>query len=274
MMRGFISVILVIAVLGIAVVGFGLAQNAGYFKTSGVLVNNSQGSTFGNLLNQPSSPSPQPKPSIINAKVSSPSPSAKPSPSPIQQSQSVPAPVARIDNISPNPAKFQDKITIYGVNFGSAMGSINVTSPIYASCCAGIKPEAWSDTIVTGTIHLFLGKGNYEMEIQRADGQKSNKFAFSISAGQPIIDSFQKGNAPNTNFWMFTLQGSEFGATPGQVNFYKNSSFFGTCSTASSIWNNISIGCSMNLDSGVEYGVEVVTADGRRSSFKYVTAAY
>lgn len=214
-------------------------------------------------------------------KISTPSATIQPSPT-IKPTRTVlrtasPTPVSKIDlNLNssvklesafPNPGKDGQQITLKGSNFGSAEGKVWFYS-LSGVAEGGPTINKWSDTEVVFTLASFKS-GQFYIEIEKADGQKSNKISFTESGGQPHIGSvspttFKKGST-------ITITGTEFGSSSGKLNFYKsqgagNLMGYGIIG----LWNDTQIVFTVppTLEN-TEYGFQVITSDGRSSSYKY-----
>ncbi|MBI2597359.1 IPT/TIG domain-containing protein [Candidatus Daviesbacteria bacterium] len=115
----------------------------------------------------------------------------------------------------------------------------------------------------------FVRGGQFYLEVETADGQRSNRLPFTVVAGQPYIESispsvFKKGST-------ITITGTEFGSSTGKVNFNSNSGYgnllgYGIIGS----WTDTQIIFTVpsSLESK-EYALEIITSDGRKSSYKY-----
>lgn len=215
-------------------------------------------------------PKATPKPSVKaspSASVAvSPSPAASTSSSSSSSSNSNSSSVV-LNGIDPSSPAFGNSMTIKGSGFGSSQGVYNVYYNGQIEPYGGI--QSWSDTEIKTTSPFFASNADYQLEVQTSDGRKSNRITIRSGDGQPIIDSFSPSNAKPGE--ALVLKGSRFGSQ-GQVNFYQNyPSLSGSGQIIS--WSDTEIHLTLpsSLTSGTQYGVEVVSGGGGKSSFQYYT---
>lgn len=224
-------------------------------------------------------PTPTPKPSVKpSAKPSvkaSPSASVKPSATPtviITTTTTTTTTTTQnnpnLQSIDPSNPAFSAPMTIKGSGFGSQTGIINVYN-------SKGEPQpypnstSWTDTEVKTYSPFYASDQEYQLEIQTADGKKSNRLTVKSGAGQPYVDEISPSGAKPGD--EITLKGGRFEGQ-GQVNFflnYPNISGSGTISSWSD--NEIKVKLPSNLEAGKEYGVQVINGRGGQSSFKYYT---
>ena len=196
-----------------------------------------------------------------------PKPSASATASPTTAPTSTPAPttVFEITDIEPSSANFDQEFTIYGTNLGTS-GSVNfrLSSQSFSSGSAPIV--SWGQNQIKVKVPA-LKKGSYRVQVVRSDGQKSNEERFSIKAGQPVVNS-NSIQAVNGKYEL-TFQGSEFGSRRGVVNIYDGSTLVGTGIIKS--WSSSRVRIDLPTLARKQYGFQIQTADGRKSSVQFFT---
>lgn len=209
------------------------------------------------------SANPSPKPSASSVSLASPSPSAASSASSTSSNSNS----VQLKSIDPANPAFGTTMTIKGVGFGSNQGVYNVYYNGQAQPYGGI--QSWSDTEIKTNSPFFASWAEYQLEVQTSDGRKSNRLTVKSGDGQPYIESFSPSSAkPGSEL---VLKGGRFGGQ-GQVNFFLNyPNLSGSGQIVSWTDSEIRLTIPANLESGKEYGVEVVSGGGGHSSFKYYT---
>lgn len=204
-----------------------------------------------------------------------PTPTVQPTRLPTSSPTETPSHV-KVDSLSPNTGKFEDEFTVRGVNFGGNPGFV-VFYVEERSTTEGIGGPilSWSDTEIKARVPFMRGKRTYKVGVKTADGIRSNKLDYTVTAGQPIIDTLSPaGVAPGGQI---TIRGSELGNTPGQVNFHVPGSYE-SASGASVIssWSDTTIVCNIPeiIAADKEYGVQLITTDGRKTSFKFYNVGH
>lgn len=208
---------------------------------------------------------PSPKTSASSVVTVSPSPSAAATTSSSNGQNNISVQLTSIDPA--NPA-FGTQMTMKGSGFGSSQGVYNVYYNGQAQPYGGI--QSWSDTEIKTNSPFFASGAEYQLEVQTADGRKSNRITVKSGDGQPYVDSFSPGSGAKAGQEL-VLKGGRFGSQ-GQVNFFQN---YPNVSGSGQItfWSDTEIRLTIpsNLESGKEYGIEVVSGGGGHSSFKYYT---
>ena len=208
-----------------------------------------------------------PKPSVKAS--SSPAVSASPSPSASTNSSSSSSNNSSVvlNGIDPSNPAFGNPMTIKGSGFGSSKGVYNVYYNGQAQPYGAI--QSWSDTEIKTNSPFFASSTEYQLEVQTADGKKSNWITVKSGDGQPYVDSFSPSNAkPGEEL---VLKGGRFGSQ-GQVNFFQNyPNVSGSGQITSWTDTEIHLTIPSSLEAGKEYGIEVVSGGGGHSSFKYYT---
>jgi hypothetical protein len=214
------------------------------------------------------SPKASVKPSAsVKASASvSPVASSSPAPSTSSNSNSNNSGVV-LNGIDPSNPAFGTTMTLKGSGFGSSQGVYGVYYNGQPQPYGGI--QSWSDTEIKTSSPFFVTGAEYQLEVQTADGKKSNRITVKSGDGQPAIESFSPSNAKPSQ--ELVLKGSRFGGQ-GQVNFFLNyPNISGSGQIISWTDSEIHLTIPSNLEAGKEYGIEVVSGGGGHSSFKYYT---
>lgn len=222
-------------------------------------------------------PSPSIKPSI--KPTAKPSATIKPSPSATlvtTTSTTTTVITTTVTNNNPNlqsldPANpaFSTPMTIKGSGFGNNAGIINVYNtkgepqpypPTYS----------WSDSEIKTHSPFFASDQEYQLEIQTADGKKSNRLTVKSGGGQPQLESISPSNAkPGEEL---TLKGSRYDGNPGRVEFFLNyPNVSGSGEIVSWSETEIKVKIPANLEPGKEYGIQITNGRGGQSSFTFYT---
>ena len=213
--------------------------------------------SFGNLL-FPSFrtfpfPSDDPEPSA----TPDPSPSATPLPSPVT--------VLEITDVDPSSANFMQEFVLTGTNFGSTPGGVNFRAYNQSFSLGGAPIVSWSNTEIKAKVPA-VKKGSYRIQVITVDNKKSNEVRFVVKNGEPYINST---SLKYTNGeYELTFQGREFGRR-GSIDIYSGPDFVGY--GIISYWSSSKVRFSPPDLPGQEYGFQITTADGRKSSFKFFT---
>lgn len=206
------------------------------------------------------------KPSASVKASASVSPAASASPAASTSSNSNNSGVV-LSGIDPSKPAFGTTMSLKGSGFGSKQGVYGVYYNGQSQPYGGI--QSWSDTEIKTSSPFFVTGAEYQVEVQTADGRKSNRITVTAGDGQPAIESFSPSGAkPGQEL---VLKGSRFGSS-GQVNFFQNYPNVSGNGQITS-WNDSEIHLTIpsSLESGKEYGIEVVSGGGGHSSFKYYT---
>lgn len=199
------------------------------------------------------------------SKTPKPSATATPAPSSTPSSTPVPTTVFEITDVDPSYANFDQEFTIYGTNLGTS-GSVNfrLSSQSFSSGSAPIV--SWGQNQITAKVPA-LKKGSYRIQVVRVDGQKSDEVRFSIKAGQPVVNS-NSISAVNGKYEL-TFQGSEFGTKRGVINIYDGSSVVANGIIRS--WSSSRVRFELPNLTRKQYGFQIQTADGRKSTIQFFT---
>lgn len=186
----------------------------------------------------------------------------------------IPTSSVKIRSISPTTLNFGDELRISGSGFGSTMGRINLYNKIMGqnNAFSTVIPRSWTDTEISINIPPVVGGQLINLEVVHQDGTKSNRMQFTVNGGQPRIDSINpKNSAPLQNI---EISGAGFGSSNGSIDLFQaNSTNFNTPNAHCDIisWNDSTLKCRIpgSVNSDNEYGFQIVSSDGRKSSFVY-----
>ncbi len=201
-------------------------------------------------------PSKTPKPTETPEPTST--PTATPAPTPVSTK-------FEITDVDPSSANFMEEFTIYGTNFGAGAGSVSFRYYTQSFSSGGAPIVSWSNTEIKARVPA-LKKGSYRIQVIRADGQKSNEEKFSVKNGQPIINS--NSIVVKNGEYEMTFQGTEFGRR-GSIDIYNGDSLAGNGIIKS--WSSSRIRFDLPTLPHHEYGFQITTADGRKSSMRFFT---
>lgn len=197
------------------------------------------------------------------------SPTSTPKPTPTLTPSPTPQIIVKIDSITPTSGNYGSEITIKGSNFGYVNGSVSFYNSSGINS-GGSTIVSWSDSEVKGKVPFVKSDSDYQVEVGTSNGKKSNRIAFRVLAGQPIISSIAPSSmGPGDEI---IIDGSGFGSNTGSVNFHQvdspDSASGGSVITS---WSDTQIKGNVPgiLAPNTEYGIQIITSDGRRSSFKY-----
>jgi hypothetical protein len=223
--------------------------------------------------------SPTSRPTVFPSSkaTSSPKPSSTPVPVKTTVPTQTPAPTVTsapivltpsIDSISPSSGPVGQEFTLKGNNFGTTTGSVIFC--LQGNCSGGAPIVSWEYAQIKARVPgIITQAGSYELYVRNDNTNASgNRVTFTITAGQPVINSISPSGAKPGGELVIT--GSNFGSS-GQINFYKSyPTLSGTGNVTS--WSNSEI--RMTIPSGfegnTEYGIQVLSG-GAESSFKYYT---
>lgn len=274
MQRGFLPIPIII-IIGALLLGTSALFISKNFKLSKEPSTPDRGlsDSFGGTLNNDKLPNPLPlkplnsplPPSTITPLATKPTIKPSPTPSKISPTSS---PSTEIKSISPTSANFGAQITLTGSGFGQAKGGVTFYNQNGGNPY-GAPILSWTDTSIRATVPFVAGHQKYQIEVSIANGSRSNRLSFEVLEGQPRIDSFTSSYPGG----FITITGQNFGSSQGKVIFDDGSGqklaecvflYFAT-------WSDSKIDCGLpsTLESGVEYGLQVITNDNHESSFKY-----
>jgi hypothetical protein len=207
---------------------------------------------------------PFPFPSKSPAATLSPSPTA----TPVQSASPTPAPsistAVQIEDVDPSSANFMEEFTLYGVNFGANPGSVSFRYYSQNFSSGGAPIVSWSPTEITAKVPA-VKKGSYRIQVVTQEGKKSNEVRFSVSNGQPVVNS-NSVRLLNGEYEL-VFEGSEFGSRRGSVDIYLGSNLAGNGIVK--YWSSSRVRFELPDLPKAEYGFQITTYDGRKSSFKY-----
>ena len=209
-------------------------------------------------------PSFRPFPTKTPKPTQNPTPSATPVASATPTPSSAPAQL-EIEDVDPSSANFMEEFVIYGGGFGSAPGSVSFRYYRNSYISGGAPIVSWEDDQIVAKVPA-LAKGSYRIQVMTADNKKSNEIRFSVKNGQPIINSSSISNV-NGEFEL-TFQGTEFGRR-GSIDIYSGPDLVGNGIIKS--WSSSRVRFELPALPNHEYGFQITTADGRKSSLKFFT---
>lgn len=175
-----------------------------------------------------------------------------------------------LKSISPSTANFGNEITLSGSRFTAKQGSVNFYNPD-GSLAGGAPIVYWSNTVIKATIPAVKGHQRYSVEVITGSGEKSNRLAFTVNYGQPVVWSVSPlAGGPGKQIM---LTGADFGPAKGEVNWYLPGSSSPSGGSVVYSWTDTEIRANVPgiLAPNREYVFVVKTSDGRTSSVKYYT---
>ena len=209
---------------------------------------------------------PFPFPTNTPEASSTPEPSATPTPS----TSATPAPsistAVEIDDVDPSSANFMQEFTLTGFNFGSTTGSVNFRASNQSYPSGGAPIVSWSDTEVKAIVPA-VKKGSYRIQLITSNNKKSNEVKFTVKNGQPIVNSSSIKSLNGE--YELTFQGTEFGTKRGSIDIYVGNSSNLAGNGIIKYWSSSKIRFELPNLPHQEYGFQISTSDGRKSSLKY-----
>ena len=197
-----------------------------------------------------------------------PKPTKTPEPTSGPTATPVPTPVStrfEITDVEPSSANFMAEFTVYGTNFGSSAGSVSFRASNQSFSSGGAPIVSWTDTEIVARVPA-VAKGSYRIQVIRSDGQKSAEEKFSVKNGQPIVNS--NSIVVEDGEIEMTFVGKEFGRR-GTIDIYDGGTFAGHGILRS--WSTSRIRFDLPNLVRKQYGFQITTADGRKSSLKFFT---
>lgn len=172
-----------------------------------------------------------------------------------------------VTSITPSSGIFSAIVNVYGSGFDNKKGSVTFYNKANQAV-AGAPILGWYDGGIKFRVPAVT-KGSYQIEIQRADGRKSNRVAFTVTASQPIISTIQPGTLRAGNY--FLIYGQQFGNLTGKVNLFNPNSPVIFANANIYYWSdNLIVGqIPSKIGGNKEYGIQVRTSDLRDSSLIY-----
>lgn len=208
-------------------------------------------------------PSFRPFPTRTPKPTQNPTPSATPVESATPTPSSAPAQL-EIEDVDPSSANFMQEFTLEGTNFGTAPGSVSFR--YYTnSFTSGAAIVSWSDTEIKAKVP-GVKKGSYRIQVITSENKKSNEVKFTVRNGQPFINITSLHHLNNEYELIF--QGTEFGRR-GSIDIYLGSDLVGN--GVIEYWSNSRVRFTLPSIPFQEYGFQLTTSDGRKSSFKFFT---
>lgn len=203
-------------------------------------------------------PSNSPAASTTPAPSNTPVPSASPTPAP-------PVTTAiEIDDAQPSSANFMQEFTLTGFNFGANPGSVNFRYYNQGYSSGGAPIVSWSSNEIKAKVPA-VKKGSYRIQVVTSDNKKSNEVRFTVSNGQPVINSTSV-RLLNGEYEL-VFEGSEFGSKRGSIDIYSGTDLAGNGIVR--YWSSSRVRFGLPNLPKSEYGFQVTTSDGRKSSLKF-----
>lgn len=212
-----------------------------------------------------------PFPSFRPFPTGTPVPTRAPSPSPMPAASGTPVPTSapatlKIEDVDPSSANFLQEFTIYGTNFGTTPGNISFRLYNNLLSSGGVPIVSWSDTEIVAKVP-GVRKGSYRIQVITSDSKKSNEVKFSVKNGQPMVNTTSLHQLNNEYELIF--QGSEFGFRRGSIDIYLGPDLVGNGIIES--WSSSRVRFTIPNIPYQEYGFQLTTSDGRKSSLKFFT---
>ena len=159
-----------------------------------------------------------------------------------------------------------EEFTVFGAGFGTNTGNISFRYYNQGYLSGNALIVSWSDSEITAKVPA-VKKGSYRIQVMTSDGKKSNEVRFSVKNGRPIINSTSFSNSNGEI--EITFGGREFGRR-GSIDIYNGSNLAGN--GVIEYWSSSRVRFEVPSLPENEYGFQITTSDGRKSSFKYFTA--
>lgn len=267
------AVVIMLLLIGIIITAFTFSQNAPKKNEASYQMSKSASSSADVKTVVPSQ-----KPfnitTTIPVKRATPTPTFFPSPTASNTVNLNNGSSVKLESVSPSTGIQDQTIILRGEKFGLAQGKIWFYNPEGLNM-GGPNIGSWNDNEIHTKVGFMLrGNRTFYLEVQTADGTRSNKIPFTLTAGQPHVASVSPSTL--TRNAQVTIQGTEFGSSQGSVRFYTagSKSWDETLSATGIItgWSDTSINFTVpsSLESK-EYGFQIVTSDNRTTSASYFT---
>lgn len=153
-----------------------------------------------------------------------------------------------------------------GFNFGANPGSISFRYYTQSYSSGGAPIVSWGNNEIHAKVPA-VKKGSYLIQVITSDKKKSNEIKFSVLNGQPTITSTSL--SINNGDYELVFQGTEFGSKRGSIDIYVGSNLAGN--GVIGYWSSSRIRFTIPSLPHQEYGFQITTSDGRKSSFKFFT---
>ena len=193
-----------------------------------------------------------------------------PSPTPTLSPSITPAPsfttAVEIDDVQPGSANFMQEFTLTGFNFGANPGSVSFRYYNQSYSSGGALIISWGNNEIKAKVPA-VKKGSYRIQVITADKKKSNEKSFNVKNGQPIITSTSI-SVVNGEYEL-VFQGTELGSKRGSVDIYAGSNLAGNGDIK--YWSSSRVRFGLPALPHQEYGFQISTSDGRKSSLRYFT---
>ncbi|MBI2012159.1 hypothetical protein HYS91_05320 [Candidatus Daviesbacteria bacterium] len=173
--------------------------------------------------------------------------------------------VFEVTKVNPSKADFLQDVSLTGSNFGSTPGFVNFYNR-NSSLVAGAVISNWTNSEAKFKVPAILGHSRYYLELQKSDGTRSNKIKFYVDDGQPKINLLESSNARVGE--LLTIRGEELGRR-GKVIFSQNGVNVAEGAVRSWTSSRIRVYVPAGLNSGQEYGIQIITNDNRPTSLVF-----
>lgn len=168
-------------------------------------------------------------------------------------------PAPKITAITPSSGIAGSIAAVYGTGFGDKQylvafynqnGQVVEKAPVLG----------WYDNGVKFRIPA-VARGIYSVEVQTANGAKSNRVNFTVTAPQPVVNSIWPAKLKVGNYMV--IYGSNLGSS-GKINFYNPGSQAASASAVNNYWSNslIIAKIPLSLKANQQYGIQVRISDG------------
>ena len=210
-------------------------------------------------------------PSFKPFPVKTPKPTQAPTPTATPTASSTPAPTStpagiEIEDVEPSSANFMQEFTIYGYGFGSNPGSVSFRLNNQSFSSGGAPIVSWNNEEIVAKVPA-VSKGSFRIQVITSGGLKSNEIRFSVKNGQPIVNSTSISLVNGE--YELTFQGTELGSRRGSVDIYNGDSLAGNGIIKN--WSSSRVRFELPALPRHEYGFQITTSDGRKSSKKFFT---
>lgn len=209
---------------------------------------------------------PFPFPTSTPAASATPLPSSTPTPTPSVTPAPSVSTAVEIEDVQPASANFMQEFIITGFNFGTNPGSVSFRYYNQGYSSGGAPIVSWSDSEIKAKVPA-VKKGSYRIRVITSDDKKSNEIKFVVKNGQPIINSTSI-RLLNGEYELI-FEGSEFGGKRGSVDIYAGQDL--AAQGIIKYWSSSRVRFELPDLPNQEYGFQISTSDGRKSSLKFFT---
>jgi len=158
------------------------------------------------------------------------------------------------------------EFTLTGLNFGSTAGSVSFRYYNQSYSSGGAPIVSWSPTGIKAKVPA-VKKGSYRIQVITSENKKSNEIKFTVKNGQPVINSTSVRLLNGE--YEIVFEGKEFGSKRGSIDIYADNNLAGNGQIR--YWSSSRVRFGLPALPNQEYGFQISTSDGRKSSLKYFT---